>query len=117
MAAESGSEHLSCNHTRQFLVPVAPEVRQVRRAPLRRTDFERFGFTGFCPACANAREGRKQAVNHSEQCRSRVEKILSTTTEGHERLERARDRFAQAAKEREDGEPQRKRHRPEAEGE
>ena len=58
----------------------------------------------------------KQAVDHSEQCRSRMEAILVTTTEGHERLERARDRFAQAAKEREDEEPQRKRHRPEGEG-
>ena len=35
-----------------------------------------------------------------------MEAILVTTTEGHERLERARDRFAQAAKEREDKEPQ-----------
>ena len=42
--------------------------------------------------------------------------ILVTTTEGHERLERARDRFAQAAKEPEDEDPQRKRHRPEGEG-
>ena len=42
-----------------------------------------------------------------------MEAILVTTTEGHERLERARDRFAQAAKQREDEEPQRKRHRPE----
>ena len=57
-----------------------------------------------------------EAADHSEQCRSRMEAILVTTTEGHERLERARDRFAQAAKEREDGEPQRKRHRPEGEG-
>ena len=45
-----------------------------------------------------------------------MEAILVTTTEGHERLEPARDRFAQAAKEREDEEPQRKRHRPEGEG-
>ena len=40
-----------------------------------------------------------------------MEAILVTTTEGHENLERARDRFAQAAKEREDEEPQRKSHR------
>ena len=39
-----------------------------------------------------------------------------TTTEGHERPERARDRFVLAAKEREDEEPQRKRHHPEVEG-
>ena len=96
--------------------PLALEVRQVRRAPLRRTDFEQFG-TDNCPGCANARAGRKQAVGHSEQCRSRMETILSTTTDGDERLERARDRFAEAAKEPEDEEPQRKRHRPEGEGE
>ena len=34
-----------------------------------------------------------QAVDHSEQCRSRMEAILMTTTEGHGRVERARDRF------------------------
>ena len=43
-------------------------------------------------------------MDHSEQCRSRMETILLTTTEGHERLERVRDRFAQAAKEPEDEE-------------
>ena len=40
-----------------------------------------------------------------------METILLTTTEGHERLERA-----QVAKEPEDEEPQRNRHRPEGEG-
>ena len=96
--------------------PLAPKVRQVRRAPLRRTDFEQFGYTDSCPSCANARAGRKQAVDHSEQCRSRMETMLSTTTEGHERLERARDRFAQAAKEPGGEKHQRNRHRPEGEG-
>ena len=87
------------------LPPLVPEVRQVRRAPIRRTDFGQFGYTDTCPGCANARAGRKQAVDHSEQCRSRMKAILVTTTEGHERLERARDRFPQAGKEREDEEP------------
>ena len=98
------------------LLPLVPEFRQVRRAQLRKTDFEQFGYTDNCPGCANARAGRKQAVDHSEQCRVRVERILETTTEGHERLERARDRFAQAAKEPGVDEPQRKRHRPVGEG-
>ena len=103
-------------HAAVPLPPLTPEVRQVRRALLRRTDFEQFGYTDNCPGCANARAGRKQAVDHSEQCRCRMETILSTTTEGHERQERARDRFVQAAKELEDEEPRRKRHRPEGEG-
>ena len=87
------------------LPPLVPEVRKVRRATLRRTDFGQFGYTDNCPGCANARAGRKQAVDHSEQCRSRMEAILVTTTEGHERLERVRDRFPQAGKEREDEKP------------
>ena len=103
-------------HAPVVLPTLVPEVRQVRRAPLRRTDFEQFGYTDNCPGCDNARAARKQTVDHSEQCRSRMEAILVTTTEGHERVKRARDRFAQAAKERED-EDQRKRHHPEGEGE
>ena len=79
--------------------PLVSEFRQVRRAPLRRSGFEQFGYADNCPVCANERAGRKQPVDHSEQCRSRMEAILMTTTEGHERLERDRDRFAQAAKE------------------
>ena len=103
-------------HAAVPLPPLVPEFRKVRRAKLRRADFEQFGYTDNCPGCANARAGRKQEVDRSEQCRSRMGAILVTTTEGHERLERARDRFAQAAKEREDEELQRKRHRPEGEG-
>ena len=94
-------------------LPLVPEFRQVRRAPLRRTDFEQFGYTDNCLGCANSRAGRKQAVDHSEQCRSRMDAILMKNTEGHERLERARDRFAQAAKEPGMEGPQRKRHRHE----
>ena len=98
------------------LHPLVPEFRQVRRAPLRRTDFERFGCTDNCPGLCQRKAGRKRAVDHSEQCRSRMETILATTTESHGRLERARDRFAQAAKEPGVEEPQRKTHRPEGEG-
>ena len=77
-------------HKRAPLPPLVPEFRQVRRAPLLRTDFERFGYTDNCPGCDNAKAGREQAEDHSEQCRSRIETVLSTTSEGHERLERAR---------------------------
>ena len=117
MAAESGSERLCCNHMRSFLyLHWCPNFDR-RRAPLRRTDVEQFVHTDNCPGCANARAGRKQVVDHSEQCRSRMEAILRTTTWGHERVERARDRFAQAAEETGVKEPQRKRHRPEGERE
>ena len=104
-------------HVAVPLPPLVPEFRQVRRAPLRRTDFEQFGYTDNCPGCANARAGRKQAVDHSEQCRSRMEAILVTTTRRHKRLERARERLAQIAKEPGVMVSSRKRHRPEGEGE
>ena len=86
-------------HVAVPLPPLVHEFRQVRRAPLRRTDFEQFGYTDNCPGCASARAGRRQAVDHSEQCRSRTEAILVTTTEGHMRLERAPERFARFAEE------------------
>ena len=98
-------------HAAVHLPPLVPEFRQVRRAPLRRTDFEQFGHTDSCPGCANARAGRKQAVDRSEQCRSRMEALLETTTEGHMRLERP-----QSAEKPSVMELQRKRRRPEGEG-
>ena len=76
-------------HAAVPLPTLVPEVRKVRRAPLLWTDFEQVGYTDNCPGCANARAGRKQAMDHPEHCRSRMEAILSTTTEGHERLEHA----------------------------
>ena len=54
------------------------------------TDFEQFGDTDSCPECVNARSGRKQAVDHLEQFRFRMEVLLETTTEGDMRLERYR---------------------------
>ena len=50
-------------------------------------------------------------------CRPRLEAILETTIEGHMRLERARERFAQFSKELGVTESSRKRHRIEGEGE
>ena len=108
--------HVLQPHVAVPLPPLVPEFRQVRRAPLHRTDFEQFGHTDNCPGCANARAGRKQAVDHSEQCRSCMEAILVTTTEGHMRLERARERFAQFAEEPGVMESSRKRRRSEGEG-
>ena len=51
-------------HAAVPLPPLVPEFRRVRRGPLRRTDFEQFGYAANCPGCANARAGRKQAVDH-----------------------------------------------------
>ena len=78
-------------HAAVPLPQLVPEFRQVRRAPLRRADFE-LGYTDNCPGCVNARAGRKQPVDRSEQCRSRMEASV-TTTGGHMRQERARPRF------------------------
>ena len=47
-------------HAATPLLPLVPEFRQVRRAQLRKTDFEQFGFTDNCPGCANARAGRNK---------------------------------------------------------
>ena len=118
MAAEMGPGHPCCTAV-PVPPPPVPNTRQVRRVQLRRNEFERFRYTDSGPGCANARAGRKQAIDHSERCRSRMETILSTTTEGQMRLDQAKERFAQYAQAvRQPGEmePQRKRYRPEGEG-
>ena len=115
---ELGSERLCCNHTKQFLcLHWCLNFDKCDERRCAELTLNSFGYTDNCPGCANARAGRKQAVDHSEQCRSRMGPLLMTTSEGHQRLERARDRFAQVAKESEDEGPQRKRHRVEGEGE
>ena len=75
MAVESRTEHLCSNHTKQFLC-----LRWY-------TNFDRCDerhcteptstslATDNCPGCANGRAGRRRAVDHSEQCRSRMEAI------------------------------------------
>ena len=92
VAAELGSGHACCAAV-PVPPPSVPDTRQVRRAQLRRNEFEWFGYTDSCSGCANARAGRKQAVDHSEQCRSRMETILSTTTEGQMRVDQAKERL------------------------
>ena len=115
--AESGSGRLCCQHMRQFLYrrwcPNFGRCDERRSAELTLSSLVTQTIALDAP---NARAGRQQVVDHSEQCRSRMETILATTTEGRGRLERGRDRFAQAAKEADVEEPQRKRHCPEGEG-
>ena len=105
-------------HAAVPLPPLAPEVRQVRRA-IAQNQPEQVGYTDNCPGCGNARASCKQAVDHSGQCRSHMEAILVTTTKVHMRLERARERFAQVANRQEPRvmESSRKRHRLKGEGE
>ena len=106
MAPELGSGHPCCAAV-PVPPPPVPHTRQVRRAQLHRSEFERFGYTDSCPWCANARAGRKQAVDHSEQCRSRMDTILSTTTKGQMRIDQVKERLRME---------QRKRYRCEGEG-
>ena len=100
MAAESGSERLCCNHMRQFLcLHWCPNFGRCDERRCAELTLSILVTQTVALDFANARAGRKQAVDHSEQCRSRMEIFLATTTEGHGRPERARDRFAQAAEE------------------
>ena len=51
----------------------APRI--VHRAHLRKTDFEKHGFTDRCPGCSAILRGRNTQP-HSQQCRGRMEKLL-----------------------------------------
>ena len=47
----------------------------VHRAHLRKTDFDKFGFTDRCPGCTSIIQGRR-IQPHTPQCRRRMEKLL-----------------------------------------
>ena len=73
------------------------EVKQVetselkphfRRVYLRQDDFDKFGYSAGCKACALIRSGLdRQGVNHSEDCRLRVVQRLQETEYGRKRIE------------------------------
>ena len=64
-----------------------------RRAKLKPQDFDRHGFTVGCPGCEQIQLNSPDRKNHTEQCRRRMEEALSKTSEGQERLGRAKDRL------------------------
>ena len=64
-----------------------------RGAKLNSSDFERHGFTTGCLNCEQIQVGSPTRKNHTESCRKRMEEELITTSEGQDRLERAKDRL------------------------
>ena len=110
MAAESGSEHLCCNQMWQFLY-----LHWC-------LNFDKCDERHCAEPTSSGLAAQTIALDVQMQEQVVIKRwiiqnsVVTTTMEGHERLERARDRFAQAAKEPGVEEPQRKRHRPESEG-
>ena len=82
----------------------------IRRAPIKLADLEKFGYTDNCPRCAHSLQygyGRTQ-MPHSEECRKRIYAELIKTDEGRLRLERMEQRQNEAISERierEDAQP------------
>ena len=82
------------------------EVRQVetselkphfRRVYLRQDDFDKFGYSAGCKACALIRSGLdRQGVNHAEDCRLRIVQRLQETEYGRRRIEIAAKREEEA---------------------
>ena len=64
-----------------------------RRAKLKQLDFARHGFTAGCLGCEQIQLRSPNRKNHTEACRRRTEDELGKTSEGQDRLERAKDRL------------------------
>ncbi len=58
---------------------------------LRKSDFERFGYTENCKGCQSIRVGGISRP-HSKVCRARMEEELSKTDDGQARLRQAENR-------------------------
>ena len=64
--------------------PEAPTA--TRREYLKKSDFDRHGYTTLgCPGCAALMHGRRP-VAHSEVCRIRIQKLIGQTPKGADRL-------------------------------
>jgi hypothetical protein len=76
-------------------LPLVPMGRpgQIRRTQLFKKDFEDNGVTPGCLGCRALARGATGSVNHSENCRARIEAVLDTTDEGKKRLEKAKARI------------------------
>jgi hypothetical protein len=64
-----------------------------RRAKLKPQDFERHVFTAGCPGCQQIQLKSHDRKNHAEERRRRMEGELTKTSEGQNRLDRAKDRL------------------------
>ena len=78
-------------------VPVAEPGLGARRARLLAKDFEKYGYTGGCPACRQLQEGGPTRKGHNQLCRARMEAEIVKEPEGHERIEGGYARVAAAA--------------------
>ena len=63
------------------------------RAKLNPGDFARHGYTVGCPGCEQLQLGSSIFRNHTEDCRERIESELANTSDGQERLGRAKERL------------------------
>ena len=59
-----------------------------KRVYLRQDDFDRFGYSAGCKACAFIRQGLyRQGIPHDEDCRTRIVQRLQETEYGRKRIE------------------------------
>ena len=57
------------------------EEEKHRYLRLRKKDFERYGYSDECAGCARMRRGAKPPYRHNQDCRRKLEKGSSRTTE------------------------------------
>ena len=74
---------------------VDPEKSQPvpRRAKLNPGDLARHGYTVGCSGCEQLQLKSPIFRNHIEECRRRTEEELNKTSDGQDRLNRAKDRL------------------------
>ena len=69
----------------------APYKARFKRVNLRQDDFDKFGYSAGCKACAFIRQGLdQQGIPHDEDCRTRIVQRLQETVYGRKRIKIAR---------------------------
>ena len=69
-----------------------PEIN-VKRMMIRKEDVEKYGATKNCGGCQAVEEGRGRRVNHTQECRNRIEEEMKQDPNDAMRIERSKRRI------------------------
>ena len=87
------------------------DMKIVRRAHLKKSDFERYGFTDRCPGCSALIRGLR-IQPHAEHCRRRMEALLKDDLRiknAKTRLEERGRRLGEEEPDKDEGEDKKRR--------
>jgi len=73
-----------------------PQPALAKRYYITRSDLQQYGYTAGCPACEGLRTGTRGTKPHTEECRTRIQGVVSSDPMRKERFKAAEQRINEA---------------------